>query len=401
MKIMFINGVVDFGSTGRIVRDLSNGLIDAGHDTLIAYGRKNSLDDSNTFSIVSKYSTLYHVLMTRVFGRHGLHSKQPTKRLIKKIQEYKPDVIHLHNIHGYYLNYPILFDFLKNNKDIKIIWTHHDCWSFSGNSAYFDYHGCKVWDNGCVICESKRDYPEVSLFVNQEKNFKRKKSCFSGLSNITHVTPSNWLTDMMKSTFHNYAEIITINNGIDTTVFRPIYNAQKLETYGINPSKKILLGVASDWEPRKGLSIFVELSKTLKEDEQLVLVGIDSKTKLQLPDNIVSVSRTNDVHDLALLYSHAHLFLNPTLEDNFPTTNLESLSCGTPVITFKTGGSGEGITNDCGTLVTDKTVIGLRRAINDFIIQDNTSKLCRELALEKFDKKLSNQRYLDLIIKGE
>lgn len=401
MKVMFINGVVDFGSTGRIVRDISNGLIEAGHDTLIVYGRKSAQNDDNTFSIVSKYETLYHVLMTRVFGRHGLHSKKSTKKLIRKIEEYQPDIIHLHNIHGYYLSYPILFKFLKQKKDIKVIWTHHDCWSFSGNSAYFDYHGCKLWDEGCVICESTKDYPEVAVYVNQKKNFKLKKESFTGVSNITHVTPSHWLTEMMGKTFHKNARIITINNGIDTTVFKPTENVNKLLEYGIDPNKKILLGVASDWENRKGLSVFIDLSNNLKNDEQIVLIGIDDKVRAQLPANIITISRTNNISELAILYSHAHLFLNPTFEDNFPTTNLESLACGTPVLTFKTGGSGEGIDQNCGLLITDKTALGLRKAIDTFKFDENTAEKCRQLALEKFDKKISNQKYLNLITKGE
>lgn len=397
VRVLFINSVVDYGSTGRIVRDLSNDLLEKGHETLIIYGRKNSKTPSNTYSIVNKLSTIWHVAMTRFFGRHGLHSKNPTRKLIKKLNEFKPDVVHLHNLHGYYLNYEMLFAELKKHPEIRVIWTHHDCWSFSGSSAYFDFNGCKVWDEGCKICESTKDYPESLLYCNQEANFLRKKKAFSGINKLTNVSPSYWLSGLLEESYLSQYNTVTINNGIDTTVFKPSDDEDLMKSFGIDSTKKILLGVASIWENRKGLSVFIELSKILKDDEQLVLVGIDSKTKATLPQNIVTIERTNSVDQLAKIYSMATFFINPTFEDNFPTTNLEALACGTPVITFNTGGSPECIDENTGYVSIEKNAVSIRDAIDNFMLSSNSSLLCRNKAEELYDKKLSTSRYVNLI----
>ncbi len=397
MRVMFINSVVDYGSTGKIVRELAEGLKEQGHEVLIAYGRHDAKKDEDTFNISNKWSTYYHVLMTRLFGRHGLHSSKETKKLIEKIDEFKPEIIHLHNVHGYYLNVPMLFDHLSK-QDIKIYWTLHDAWSFSGSSAYFDYHGCKEWNNGCVVCESFKDYPEVKLFPNQKRNFAWKEKSFTSVKDLTIISPSDWLSDMARTTFLNKYPVLTINNGIDLDTFRVKstvnYNNEKLD------GKFVILGLASVWERRKGLDYFLELSNKLSSDEIIVLVGLEKSQIDNLPHNIVGIERTKNVEELVDIYNRADVFLNPTLEDNFPTTNLESLACGTPVITFDTGGSPEAIDEKTGIVCEEKSLDSILMALQN-IRQSSIDfeNECSSRAQRLYSKELSSQKYIDLFLK--
>ncbi|AZK44326.1 glycosyltransferase [Erysipelothrix piscisicarius] len=337
MKVLFINSVCDYGSTGKIVRDLANGLKKEGHEVLISYGRHDAKDKTDTFYIGDKRSTYNHVLMTRLFNRHGLHSNRATQKLIQKIESYQPDVIHLHNLHGYYLNVEMLFESLKSYKG-KIYWTFHDCWPISGSSAYFDFHGCKMWDEGCVECNSTRDYPEALLFKRQKKNFLWKKNAFSGLDNLTLITPSYWLKNLLSKSFLSQYPCEVIHNGINTDLFKPTYDQELSQKY---EGKRVLLGVASIWEQRKGLNDFIKLSTMISEDYKIVLIGLTEEQKKALPASIDGVLRTDSAEQLAAYYTLSYRFINPTYEDNYPTTNIEALCCQTPVIAYDTGGNKE------------------------------------------------------------
>lgn len=337
MKVLFVNSVCDYGSTGKIVRDLANGLKKEGHEVLICYGRHQAKEDTDTFYIGDKLTTYSHVFMTRVFNRHGLHSNRATQKLIEKIETFNPDVIHLHNVHGYYLNVEMLFEALKTFKG-KIYWTFHDCWPISGSSAYFDYHGCKTWDEGCVECNSTRDYPEALVFKRQKKNFLWKKKAFSGLDNLTLVTPSYWLKELLAKSFLAQYPCEVIHNGINTNLFKPTYDAELTKKY---ENKLVLLGVASIWEQRKGLNDFIKLSTMISDNYKIVLIGLTEEQKKSLPTAIDGVLRTDSAEQLAAYYTLSHRFINPTYEDNYPTTNIEALCCHTPVIAYDTGGNKE------------------------------------------------------------
>ncbi|MDE8221434.1 glycosyltransferase [Erysipelothrix rhusiopathiae] len=337
MKVLFVNSVCDYGSTGKIVRDLANGLKKEGHEVLICYGRHQAKEDTDTFYIGDKLTTYSHVFMTRVFNRHGLHSNRATQKLIEKIETFNPDVIHMHNLHGYYLNVEMLFEALKTFKG-KIYWTFHDCWPISGSSAYFDYHGCKTWDEGCVECNSTRDYPEALVFKRQKKNFLWKKKAFSGLDNLTLVTPSYWLKELLAKSFLAQYPCEVIHNGINTNLFKPTYDAELTKKY---ENKLVLLGVASIWEQRKGLNDFIKLSTMISDNYKIVLIGLTEEQKKSLPTAIDGVLRTDSAEQLAAYYTLSHRFINPTYEDNYPTTNIEALCCHTPVIAYDTGGNKE------------------------------------------------------------
>lgn len=359
MKVLFVNSVCDYGSTGKIVRDLANGLKKQGHDVLICYGRHQAKDDTDTFYIGDKVATYNHVLMTRLFNRHGLHSNRATRKLIQKIETYQPDIIHLHNIHGYYLNVKMLFDALKNYEG-KIYWTFHDCWPISGSSAYFDYNGCKKWDEGCVECNSTRDYPEALFIKRQKQNFKWKKQSFSGFTNLTLITPSAWLKDLLAQSFLAGYPCEVIHNGINTQLFKPTEDAKLTEKY---QNKRVILGVASIWEKRKGLEDFIKLNAMISDEEKIVLIGLSEEQLQTLPASMDGVLRTDSAEQLAAYYTLAHLFLNPTYEDNYPTTNVEALCCHTPIIAYDTGGNKEVATEPYMTIVPKGDVNALYQAI--------------------------------------
>ena len=353
MKVLQINSVCGIGSTGRIATDIHNVLIEQGHESYIAYGRDLPKNCDNTIRIGTKINNYTHLAKTRIFDKHGFGSKRATEVFIKKVIELNPDIIHLHNIHGYYINVEILFHYFKKAKK-PVVWTLHDCWSFTGHCAYFDYVGCDKWLTGCYNCPEKRAYPSSIILDNSKDNYISKKELFIGVKNLTIVTPSQWLANLVQKSFLKEYSVKVINNGIDLKAFRPISgdfrNKHNLD------GKFIILGVASVWGRRKGLKYFIELADKVSEDEVIVLVGLTDKQIAQIPEKVIGITRTNNVEELADIYSSADVFVNPTLEDNFPTTNLEALACGTPVITFDTGGSGESITTNCGYVLDEKSV---------------------------------------------
>ncbi len=342
MKILMINSVCGIRSTGRICTDLATVLESKGHQVKIAYGREDVPSQFQKYAVKigTKFDVNLHALKARLFDASGFGSRIATKRFIKWVKEFDPDVIHLHNIHGYYINVEVLFLFLARfNK--PVVWTLHDCWPFTGHCAHFDYIKCDQWRSACQKCARKKEYPTSWLMDRSARNFQKKKSLFTSVKSMTFVAPSNWLTDLVKQSFLSKYPAITIHNGIDLTVFRPSDTVSKC--YENVSDKRVVLGVASNWSPRKGLDDFVKLADLLGNDYSVILVGLSEKQKRTLPDNVNGICRTNSTLELAELYRSADVFLNLTYEDNYPTTNLEALACGTPVITYDTGGSPESI----------------------------------------------------------
>ena len=390
MKVLQINSVCGYGSTGRIVQDLYNTLKENGHECIVAYGRGKAPDNVQTIKIGNKLDTYFQVFLTRLFDKHGFGSRRATRKLIKQIEKYNPDVIHLHNIHGYYINIEILFNYL-NNCNKKIIWTLHDCWPFTGHCAYFDYVQCERWKENCKSCPQKRNYPNSIMLDNSKRNYNRKRELFNQLKNLTLVTPSEWLANKVKKSFLKNNDIIVIPNGIDLNIFKPTKNNIR-ETYNLE-EKKIILGVASKWEKRKGLDTFIELSQKLDDSYKIVLIGVGEKDRKKIPKNILTIKRTNNAKELAEFYTSAYIFVNPTMEDNFPTTNLESLACGTPVITFNTGGSPESINETCGLVVEKGNIADLINAINGFNREQYVGCLKQS---KNYDKEKQYKKYIEL-----
>ena len=359
-KVLQINTVYKKGSTGKIAKGISDiGLLN-GYTCITAY-RYNETKDKDDFSItISSWLDCHiHNRLAKYTLYTGGYSYFKTLAFIKKIKKLKPDIIHLHNLHGNYVNLKLLFKFLKEYGK-PVVWTLHDCWALTGQCAYFDMIGCEKWKTNCENCNYCKSI--ISAFNKQiEKNYKLKKQLFTSINNLTIVTPSKWLADLVKQSYLGNYPIKVINNGIDLSIFKPTKSNFR-EKYGLQ-NKKIVLGVAFGWGVRKGLDVFIELSKTLNENYQIVLVGTNSDIDKQLPSNIISIRKTNNQAELAEIYSVADVFINATREDTFPTVNIESLACGTPVITFKTGGSPEIIDDTCGIVVDKNDVEGMQNAI--------------------------------------
>lgn len=392
MKLLQINTTVNTGSTGRIAEDIGQLFIRKGHESFIAYSRKGRSSKSQLIQVGSKLDKYIHGLYTRLSDRHGFASKKATKDFISEIDDLQPDVIGLHNIHGYYLHVGELFRYLKRNQHIPVVWTLHDCWPFTGHCAYYSMEGCMKWKTHCKECPLLHRYPKSVLRDNSSKNFEDKKKVFTGHANLTIVTPSKWLKGQLEQSFLQDYPAKVIHNGIDLDQFQ-VLNDEKLNI-GVSPHKKVILGVASVWEERKGLDNLIRLSKLLSRDYKIVLIGLDNKQLSNLPENIKGIARTENIDELVKWYNRADVFVNPTYEDNFPTTNLEALACGTPVITYNTGGSPEAINKETGKVVPKGDVFKLKEEIIGLInnTHNNFTKKCRSQAENLFNKK---DRYLE------
>ena len=396
MKILQINTTVASGSTGRITEDIANVFISKGWESYIAYGRGTSKSNSTLIKIGNEWDVYCHWIGTALFDKHARFSTWATKRLIKKIKEIKPNVIGLHNLHGYYINIEILFKYLSTT-EIPIVWTLFDCWAFTGHCTYFDDIQCKKWMIGCFDCPKKKKYPTSFVLDNSKANYALKKAISGALPYVNIVVHSLWLKKLVEASFLKSKAINHIHSGIDLKIFKINTDHLIRDRYDL-AYKKIILGVASVWDKRKGLSDFIELSKRIDANTRIILVGLNSKQVKELPDNIIPVSRTESVEELAMFYNAADVFVNPTYLDNFPTTNLEALACGTPIITYKTGGSPEAINQDTGIVVEKGNMDQLFAAIALVLKQSKPfySSACIARAASYFKKEDRYQEYFDL-----
>lgn len=394
MRILQINTTVNSGSTGRIAEDIGKVLIANGHESYIAYGRGNQTSQSKLIKIGTQKDIIFHGLKTALLDRHGFGSKEATQNLIAQIEKIQPNAIGLHNIHGYYLNIEVLFNYLET-KNIPIVWTLHDCWSFTGHCTYFDSVGCEKWKIQCEKCPKKSYYPTSYLIDNSKKNYLDKKELFNKIRNGMVITPSKWLKNLAEESFLKYP-VTNIYNGIDLQVFKPQIDVKLIkEKYQIT-TEKIILGVASIWDERKGLNDFIALQKIVS-NSQIILVGLSEKQISQLPEGIIGIKRTENIEELAALYALAEVFVNPTYQDNFPTTNLEALACGTPVITYNTGGSPEAIDELTGKIVPKGNIQALAEAIEEVLNNGKSfyTEACRLRAEKRFNKE---DRYMDYLV---
>lgn len=394
-KVLFIN-LGNFGSTGTIMKGIGESAESNDFCCYYAYPgtQLNKPRESNDIIICSAIMRKVAEKVGYYTGLKGGWLFFETKRLMKRIDEIKPEIIHLHNLHDTYVHLPLLFNYIKKHK-VPIVWTLHDSWAFTGHCPYFTMAKCDKWKIGCHDCPNYRDYPS-SFFDNSKRMWKLKKKWFTGVENMTIVTPSQWLADLVKQSFLGEYPVRVIHNGIDLAVFKPTPSDFR-EKYQIRKEKKILLGVAFDWGIRKGLDVFVELSKRLAPEKyQIVLVGTDEQVDRQLPTNIISIHRTQNQTELAEIYTAADVFVNPTREEVLGLVNIEANACGTPVITFNTGGSPECINEKSGMVIPYGDIDAMKESIE--YICDNSSfseKDCIARAAS-FDQKKKYREYLDL-----
>jgi putative colanic acid biosynthesis glycosyltransferase len=397
-KILQISIEVNSNSVGKIAEQIGETIIKNGWFSYITYARNFNPSKSITIRIGNKLDVLWHVLETRLFDNHGFSSRIATYLLIKKIKKIKPDLIHLHHIHGYYINIKTLINYLKTT-NIPIVWTFHDCWAFTGHCAYFDFVNCSKWVNGCFQCEQKHEYPKSILLDNSKKNYLIKSNLFNSLDNLTIVPVSNWLGNLVAMSFLKSKSIEVIKNGIDLDIFYPHEPTCEIPKLYNLYDKFVILGVASTWDNRKGLSEFYKLNKMLDEYKyKILLVGLTKKQILDLPLNIIGIEKTENVEQLAKLYSFADVFVNPTFEDTYPTTNLESIACGTPVITYNTGGSIESVNIKTGFIVDKYDINSIFDAIKKIELCGKSfyTNTCRLYALNNFNKNDNFNSYIKL-----
>ena len=398
MKIAQIN-MLPYGSTGKIMLQIAETARKEGHIAKSYYtvpfdkkDKRRDIEVKELYMWGTFSENRRHYYLGSLFGKNGCFSHAGTRMLIKELKKFEPDVIHLHNLHKFCVNLPMLFKYIKKN-NIRTVWTLHDCWTFTGKCPHFEMAGCDRWKTGCHNCPQLSGYPKT--WTDTSKSMWRlKKKWFTGVNDMTLVTPSEWLAGLVKQSFLKDYPVRVINNGVDLSIFKPTESdfRKKYNCEG----KKVLLGVAFGWGKRKGLDVFIELSRRLDENYQIVLVGTDENTDKMLPDNIISIHRTQNQKELAEIYSAADLFVNPTREDNFPTVNIEALACGTPVVTFRTGGSSEILDESCGSVVSCDDVgameDGVVRICND---KPYSQEACIKRAKE-FDMHKKFKEYVDL-----
>lgn len=361
MRVAMIN-TCDYGSTGKIMLQTAKMTRKQGHEVK-TFSRKwtgKPRQNAEHFYFGSFVENAMHHVLGTLTGFEECFSLFGTRRLIACLEVFKPDIIHLHNLHGWYIHLPALFHYIKEN-NVPTIWTLHDCWPFTGHCPHFNMSGCDKWLNGCFRCPQYSEYPK-SLLDNSNIMYRLKKKWFTGVPNLIVVTPSYWLADLVQQSFLKQYSIMTVNNGIDLSLFHPIHSSFR-EIYRCN-DKYVVLGVSFGWNNKKGLDVFCSLAKELdRQKYQVILVGTDETVDKQLPESIISIHRTQNQEELAQIYSAADVFVNPTREDNYPTVNMEAVACGTPVVTFGTGGSAEMLDATCGISVPTGDIGSLKEEV--------------------------------------
>lgn len=385
--LLQINVSANWGSTGKIAESIGLASIRHGWESYIAYGRYCNPSQSHLIKIGTKSDTYLHYVHQRIFDDEGLCSKNATRQLIKTIKDLGPDIVQLHNIHDHYLNYRLLFEYL-NSTDIKVVWTFHDCWAITGHCFHFVTKKCKRWKTQCYGCPLQHEYPKT-LLDHSDENFSLKKNLFTKNKNLTIVACSEWMAHFVRESFLQDKPLYVIHNGVDLDIFKAKPNEKVQKIFKV-------LAVSNVWNKDKGIDDILTLRNLLPEDYTMTIVGLNEKQLKKLPLGIKGIQRTQNVQELVKLYSEADVLINPTYADTFPTVNLEALACGTPVITYRTGGSPEAIDERTGVVVEQGDVNGLVEAIYRMKEDPLSSADCRKRAEKCFDKDKCFEKYVEL-----
>lgn len=385
--LLQINVSANWGSTGKIAESIGLASIIHGWESYIAYGRYCNPSQSHLIKIGTKIDPYLHYVHQRIFDDEGLCSKNATHHLIKTINDLGPDIVQLHNIHDHYLNYQLLFEYL-NRTDIKVVWTFHDCWAFTGHCFHFVTKKCKRWKTQCYGCPLQHEYPKT-LLDHSDENFSLKKNLFTKNKNLTIVACSEWMAQFVRESFLQDKPLYVIHNGVDLDIFKAKPNEKVQKIFKV-------LAVSNVWNKDKGIDDILTLRNLLPEDYTMTIVGLNEKQLKKLPLGIKGIQRTQNVQELVKLYSEADVLINPTYADTFPTVNLEALACGTPVITYRTGGSPEAIDERTGVVVEQGDVNALADAIIRMKEHPFSSSDCRKRAEENFDKDKCFEKYIQL-----
>ena len=393
MKVLMINSVCGVRSTGRICTDLAQMLEAKGHTVKIAYGRMAVPENYQTYAhkIGGDLDVKLHGLKARLWDASGFGSKKATRRFIKWVEEFDPDIIHLHNIHGYYLNVELLFKYLRRCGK-PILWSFYDCWSFTGHCAHFDYNGCQKWQTGCYDCQFKGDYPK-SFADRSEENHERKRRLFTGIPNLQLIVPSKWMADMVSQSYMKEYPCHVLPNGIDIGQFTAIPGAQ--ETYAVE-GQHLVLGVSSVWQKMKGLEHINKLAQSLPKDKYAILLVGGGEDKEPIDPSILRVHHTDSVKELCRIYTAADVFINPTLQETQGLTTVEAFACGTPAVVFNAGGAAECVDETCGIVVLKDDTTALQEAVIRVCEEKPfTREACRAKA-EAYDKNTCYRAFMAL-----
>lgn len=391
MKLLQLNVTSNWGSTGKIAEGIGFAALNRGWENYIAYGRYINPGKSNAIRVGTQLDVYRHYAKSKFLNQEGLGSKNATKNLVSKIKEISPEIIHLHNIHDHWLNYPILFDYL-NTIDAPIVWTFHDCWAFTGGCAHFTEWGCREWQQGCKNCKY---IPH--LFNQIKKNFDLKESKISNVGNRLHiVSVSRWLDSLVSDSFLKYFNHGFIYNGIDTDVFAPVSYTEIESSYGLKDSF-VILGVSSVWPEYKGLQDFLELRKRLDSKFIIVLIGLTKKQISELPNGIIGIERTTDVKELAEFYTRADVVVSFSKMETFGMTLVEGQACGTPSMAYNNAAMKEVISEKTGFSIPVGDIDAAVNYIN--VIQDTkpfSSDIIRAEAVKNFNAERQFNKYIDL-----
>lgn len=392
MKVLIINVDVGTGSVGRIIESIYYGVINSGNQCKIAYGRNaaTNIPEQDLYHISNRFDINTHALLSRIFGRSGFYSHTVTKRFLSWIDEYQPDLINIHSLYGYFVNVEILLRYIAS-KNIRTILTLHSCWDFTGHCCYFDLNKCDKWKAGCNMCKYIFEYPKSYYIDDTSKNYRKKKELYNDIKDLTVVTPSDWMKDLVKQSFLRNKKVITIHNGIDLTKYTIAKADEKFD-------RPTIICVANGWTRRKGLEDVIELSNVLPQDMGLIVVGVNKKQIKELPSNVQAIERTDSMDELINLYHGSTVFFNPTYEENYPTVNLEAIACGLPVATYNTGGCVEtlGPSMQFGMVIQRKDYLFL---INyTYNIYKNGISIRAKDINNYYSNKTMTSQYLDLFL---
>lgn len=394
MKVLLVNTFIGSTSTGNLTYEIYKMVVESGNECIIAYGRKNTKKCGDVYQIGNKKDYLLHCFWTRATDRNGFASRAATKKLVKFIDEYSPDVIHLHNLHGYYLNIPILFEYLTE-KDIPIIWTFHDCWPYTGHCPYYSAIGCNRWQTECYSCPKQHQHPASYWLEQSSRNYADKKKYFTMPKNMVITPVSKWLGNEISKSFFRNKKIEVVYNGLDLDTFKPSRTSSFIEKYGLL-NKKIILGVANIWTKNKGLEDFINLARVLPDIYKIVLVGLNSnQIKDVSHEGIIGISRTENIQQLVEIYSAADVFVNPSREETFGLVTAEALACGTPAVVYNATASPELVDEKTGCVVEVGDITALYQAIKS-IDKQRMSKACVKRAEILFDKRKNQKKYLEI-----
>jgi len=403
-KILQISSCLK-GSTGTIAQQIGEEAIEAGWESWIAYSGREVVvpSQSHIFPIGSKFDAQIHAIETRLFDRHGLGSRSATKRLVEKIKEIKPDVIHLHNIHGYYINIKVLFDYLSK-AGIPVVWTLHDCWAFTGHCVHYTDVKCNKWKPSeavhCCNCPKKKGYPTSYFLDRSAKNYALKSKLFTSVENMTIVPVSHWLGSVTAESFLGKYPIGVIQNGIDVSRFYPRTEAvtRIREKYGWD-DKFVILGVAKGWSEDVGMQHFYRLRELLDDNYAIAMVGLTADQMKKLPDGITGIMRTYDANELAEIYTTADLFFNGSYQETFGLVTAEAMACGTKVMVFDSTACGEIVSDETGYILP---VGGLDEFVPKIIEMARCSErssvcsACKNYVRQNLDKDMKYQEYVEL-----